>query len=714
MPLLALLAVLAGAPLTEPVPGPAPNNQLSARVVSNGSDYLAVWTDRRSLPAATYATRVTADGRVLDGTGIHLTDEPMYTPAMVWAGDSYVIAWTADQDVWLLRIDRDGAIVDGPRVVVEDAHHATAAFDGTHVVLGYYQYASGFFFEPHALFLTRDAVAVKDVTLAGRGDYGPPMIAWNGSHFAAAWLTVTNNNTVLHVDGVRFTVDGPIGPVTRLLDDPKQYNPRLVSDGRDFLLLTYDDNVFRHFARHVSADLGTVGEAVMLPAELRGSAMALWMGDHYVATGDSGSQISAVRLDREGRLASEVRTIREILFSGSEPGSFAATNGRDLLVTWSGVQHSATENAEPFDIYGATVSGSTLGHEATALLSIAAPRQTEPAVASSGASHLTAWIEKTGLYARRSDTQPIRIADRADRVRVTFDGTGYIVAWTELNARLQYELVTRRLSATGPLTASGGTRVAFPISTPLALASDGRVTLLAWASPAGVQAVRLTKAATFADTIPLTLTADGTISALSAAANGRNEFLVAWGNTFFTEHGGMNPVNVLAARVTGNFTNLDPDGFEVAATPAGEGHPSVAWNGSEWIVVWQRGNEVRGRLVARNGALLGDDTLIVAGAKLPAIAWNGTYTLAWTGMAAAYSEPEPLRVARFAQLGDPLASVATLGEVEAFGRQSASLALANGGVAVAYARIAREPEAGGVMRAFLSTLSAPRRRAARH
>ncbi len=725
MPLLALLAVLAGAPLSDPVPGPAPRNQYGARAVSNGEDYLVVWTDPRTFPMATYATRMTASGEVLDRMGIRLVDQAMFAQAMVWSGTSYVIAWSDVQNFWLMRVDRDGAIVDGPRIVVQGAQPGDAAFDGSHIVISYFR-DIGINREPHALFLTPDAEIVKDVKLADASEIGPPMLAWNGSQLAAAWLAFSNVYGVYAVDGVRFTIDGTVGAVTRLLDNTQQLHPRIASDGRDFLLLMYDDNIFNHVARHVSADLAMVGNPVVMPAGLRDSGMVLWAGDHYVVTGENGPTINAVRLDRNGQLLdAQAKMLQQVPYVGSAPGSFSATNGRDLLVTWSAAQDSSAAAGEPFDIYATTASGSTLQRTSSELVSIATPRQVNPLVASSGSNLLTLWQEDSGLYARRNaldgralDAAPIRIATRAENVSVTFDGAGYVVAWSAWDGTTQFELVTRRIAMNGALQASGGTRITTPTTTPLALASDGETTLLAWASSNGVQAARLTRDATLVDTVPLTLTSDGTISALSLAPNDAGEFLVAWGTTFFTEHGGMNPLNVLAARVTSSLTNLDARGFFIASTTEGEGYPSVAWNGSEWLVVWQRGmSEIRGRRIARNGMQLDvdfDGLLIAANAKLPVLAWNGAYTLAWTAATPPYPGPNALYAARFAQPGGPLTGVTRLGESEIVGQRSAFLADVHGRTVVAYARIAREPEFGGVMRAFLTQLDAPRRRASRH
>ncbi|HEX8153543.1 MAG TPA: hypothetical protein VF698_10475, partial [Thermoanaerobaculia bacterium] len=72
--LLALtLSLSSEAPLTPTVfHHPAPGQQYSAAVATNGRDFLAAWTDARSGNPDIYATRIAADGRVLDPNAIVL------------------------------------------------------------------------------------------------------------------------------------------------------------------------------------------------------------------------------------------------------------------------------------------------------------------------------------------------------------------------------------------------------------------------------------------------------------------------------------------------------------------------------------------------------------------------------------------------------------------------------------------------------------------
>src|SRR5918997_703 len=106
-----LLAAVGGVPLSDPTPGPAPRHQQLARVASDGENYLALWMDYRTMLGGTFATRVSRDGAVLDPLGIRISDEALFMPQVIWGGTSYVVAWSTSDQLWVVRISRDGAIV---------------------------------------------------------------------------------------------------------------------------------------------------------------------------------------------------------------------------------------------------------------------------------------------------------------------------------------------------------------------------------------------------------------------------------------------------------------------------------------------------------------------------------------------------------------------------------------------------------------------------
>lgn len=84
-----------------------------------------------------------------------------------------------------------------------------------------------------------------------------------------------------------------------------------------------------------------------------------------------------------------------------------------------------------------------------------------------------------------------------------------------------------------------------------------------------------------------------------AAAANDSLTLFAW--TDFRADGGG---DVYAARVRHDGTVLDPNGIPIAESGAPENAPAVSWNGSEWLVVWQRDGSVYAARVALDGEVL--------------------------------------------------------------------------------------------------------------
>jgi hypothetical protein len=87
---------------------------------TDGRDFLLVWVDGRSGRSAVYATRVAADGSVLDPDGILVSDaaERADAPAVAWTGDSYIVVWQQN-GCRFRRIARDGRIEAGTGSVLE-------------------------------------------------------------------------------------------------------------------------------------------------------------------------------------------------------------------------------------------------------------------------------------------------------------------------------------------------------------------------------------------------------------------------------------------------------------------------------------------------------------------------------------------------------------------------------------------------------------------
>lgn len=731
--LLLLLALLpcvqsdaAEIPLTSPVFGPAALAQYGPRAASDGDGYLVLWEDGRANRQQTLATRVSRDGQVLDPTGIPIVNGVLVNPQVVWTGESYLLVWGSYDD-WttsMLRIGRDGHVIDGPRVLLEKVVPSSVATNGTHVVVAYQAAGS-----MRALFLDRAARPVADVRLApGDGERGLLHVTVSGGHFTATWLHILVpyvwNGARGLLEGIRFDLNGPIDAAPRtLIDAPYIVDPVLASDGNGYVVVARDASNLL-YSRAVSADLSTVSEATVLPEPILEYLSLLWTGNEYVLVGQGGT-LRAQRIDRQGRPAGESASFDDPVFTGSAWAPVVATNGRDLLVAWNGADTYNSGTA--LDVYGTLVSASSLARRGRSLLSMSAPRQIRPLVAFGGTNLLAVWLEGPGLWAKRLnadgtalDAAPLFVAEAQVPAEVIFNGTDYLLSWFDYVAR---EIVTRRIPRDGALRVDGGSRVATPNGVDsFALASNGEVTMLAWNEYDAVKAVRLRADGTLVDATPLAIVDERLVGDIGIAANG-NEFFVTWGTLVESAHDfhvGPLPESIQGARVTKDLQLLDANGIDIATSDAYEADPAVAWNGREWLVIWLRASdEIRARRVAANGTLAdsiaSDDGILIARKALqPEITWDGSrYLLAWIDRTQTRMR---MRTAWLTHPGTPLLgdTIISNGDIEWAARMTVA-PIRPGHFAAAYARIAGEPQYGGVARAFVTFVDLPatRRRAVR-
>lgn len=740
---VALPLLAASIPVSQPDFGPAPRDQYNAAVASDGNQYLVMWADERAETKQAYATRLSPDGTVLDPNGIRVASDALtYYPQVIWGGSSWFVLANTCSSIEFARVARNGSLLDSePRLVPVSAWcpGMSVASNGQYVAVGYVSGHSTY--EMHALILDSDGEAVTDIRLAtGETQLTVPAITANGSSFVAVW------------DGraVRFDHTGILDPVR---DVPalglSSGALSMASDGTGMVL------VRGNVAFRMNDDL--VAEHLLnLPFTYVKSIA--WTGSSYIVTGvvpayQNGTlhegDVNVVRLDGDGRMLAqqEVRAGG----SGAHPlkGSAMASNGRNVVIAW----HDPTEALDhPYadsDIYASVASLPDLTMGPRKVLSVAADSQLRPATAASGNHHLTVWQEESGLYARRhwrdgrSDGAPIRLTDaHALSMDVVFNGSAFLLASTEGNA-----VVIRRLTAAGELRVDREWRsddARYP--GPIALSSSGGTTLMAWRD-GGVHAARIGAEGAPIDETPLEVAAAPlarTAHRIAISPNGSGEFLVVWGGStmaciycspsMLPEAG---PVR--AARVTAALTRLDHPAIEIVVPGVDTlhaDHPSVTWNGNEWLVVWNRAfseagvdewiieEEIRGRRVARNGTLLDGSRkdpgiLIARNGFAPTIAWTGSaYLLGWyDGSAISVRYPtehtlQRIRIASLDRLGGSLSDERTLGESPA--TDPISISVANGLASMAYSRLGEDALYGGVSRVFLEfSGSNARRRAVR-
>ncbi|MEO0077538.1 MAG: hypothetical protein ABIK86_00860, partial [candidate division WOR-3 bacterium] len=239
-----------GFPIARAVRGERP------KVIFGGSEYLVVWTDRRSGldDENIYAARVSTEGRLLDPNGIPVTTAPhSQSWPLVSLGDStYFICWTDSREWPMLssaygaRLTHSGVVLDpnGIRISPPVGAYAADMAYGRGCFLVVWNDPT---FPDQNIFAARvsQSGVLLDpepipVCLTPDMQY-MPTVEFDGENFLVAWSDYRNGNADLY--GARISPDGVVLDTAGLAiaaGPGNQYWAHL-SAGRDCCVLVWQD-----------------------------------------------------------------------------------------------------------------------------------------------------------------------------------------------------------------------------------------------------------------------------------------------------------------------------------------------------------------------------------------------------------------------------------------------------------------------------------------
>jgi hypothetical protein len=746
----ALSAAGAETPVADLIHAGAMGDDTAEVIASDGSDYLVIWKGP-SVYGLRYAARVTRTGEVGDRVLIPLGQPVEY---LVWTGNSYLAVWTHQEiggrySIVGMRLDRDGNVILGKSgsstTLVNEAFPMACVSNGKNVVVAYteYSYTIGTR-RPRALVLSSDAVPVANLLLADSDWRMAYDVAWNGNHFAAAWIDGKGPDGKYDdrkhlVLAVRFTPEGVIDTTPRTLFEEIGSPAQLVrvwiqSDGKDFLVLNRADG--RTLGRRVSGDLQSVGASHVLPEDLdraREIAPLFVAPDYVVILHTLGSNL-ALHLDREGA-ATRTDPLEKTPGSTNIETTIATTNGEDLAFAWSG--YSPGSGCADPDLFVTAISTSTRQIRFQQRVSLGPRDQRTAMVAAGNANALVAWVSNASVYARRFshdgvpiDVAPLLLAECSSLLDIEFNGHDYFVIVSRSGG---FDVVN--VAQDGTLRAVRGASVSGAI---VGMATNAGGTAIVWGSSEGRFISRLSVGGQLLETAPL-----GTLisSARSVAfAAGESDFMLAWdepgAQLYCTEPVfGSPPMPgicytsnfVRGARIAGDLTLRDPSGFDIASSSSFEYDPAISWNGERWLVAWYSAgtprtatgprfpDEIRGRFISREGLLdeHAGGVRIVSDASAPELDWDGArWLIRWQAHDSPFTSTRRDRFAWLQTLDYPLASVR---EVIAYDHRL-SLAVTGPGTALmSYSKVMEDLANPGFLRGFVNAVEAgvPRRRTAR-
>ena len=288
-------------------------------------------------------------------------------------------------------------------------------------------------------------------------------------------------------------------------------------------------------------------------------------GTNYFVVWDD-DDVYGTRISKSGSILDRP-AIRISAARGSQADPQVAFDGRNFLVVWSDNRlRPGQENPED-DVFGARVTraGVVLDRDGIPI-STTEGQQFDPGVAFDGSRFLVVW---TDFGSGAGDISGARMTTNGEVLdansfvissgekeqldpAVAFDGTNYLVAWSE-SSEGGYDIFGARVSRAGKALDPKAIRIS----------TGGR----AWEPP--------------------------------AVAFGDENYLVTWTDW----ETGYNP-DILGTRVSPDGSVLDLQGLQIALSASEDGGQSVAFDGSNYLVVWSTGEDIKSARVSTEGAML--------------------------------------------------------------------------------------------------------------
>jgi hypothetical protein len=652
--------------------GPAMEYQIESSVAFDGTNFLVVWSDYRSLTSYDiFGARVGVDGSVVDDGGFVISSAAGYqeTPAVAFDGTNYLVVW-ADMrdgtgDIYASRVDPAGNVLDPGGIAVcseagAQAEVAISFADSQYLVVwtdtrdaNENIYCARV--DPDGAVLDPGGTAVCTDPATQRY----PAVSANGAGWLVVWQDRRNSQNDIY--GSRVSAEGVVldgGSLALATEAAEETYPAVGFNNKDCLVVwDIDQGATSHDVRGTRVDTSGV---VLDPSGIDICDHAAYQG--YAAVGTDGHNFMVIwddfrssftwdvygaRVDPGGSVL-DTTSLAICLEPSQQSGLALAFCGTRWLITW----HDSRNDHK--DIFGirVAVDGKVLD-AASFLISNASISQSQPAVAFDGADYLVVrheWRQNTLYDIRATRVTPAgavldpggisicALPSDAMYPAVCFDGSNYLVAWQDYRNG-QWDIYAARVAPDGSVLDAAG----FPVSTASgkqerpAIAYDGLRYLVLWQdsrnSGYDIYGTRVSTGGSVLEPWGIMVSDARADQTRPAAASDGSAFFAVW------EDGRNVYDDIYAARISAAGSVLDSAGIAVCNASLAQENADVAFDGERYAVVWQdkRSNvdyDIRLARVGAGGAVLDPSGVVVCSAtgnqEAPAVTSNGRgYVLMW-------------------------------------------------------------------------------------
>jgi len=224
-----------------------------------------------------------------------------------------------------------------------------------------------------------------------------------------------------------------------------------------------------------------------------------------------------------------------------------------------------------------------------------------------------------------------------------FDGANFLVTWQDGRDSIYAHIFGARVTPAGVVLDSGGIMISQVLGTQgdPALGFDGTNFLVAWTDIRGsfppelsIYGTRVTPEGTVLDPTGIAIAQASGVQMIPAVGFDGTNFLTVWED--FRDGG----ADIYGARVAPDGTLLDGSGITIGQAPDRQGAPAMGFDGTNSLVVWQdRRNDpgapdIYGARVTSGGAVLDSAGIVIAQAARaqsnPALGFDGAnFLVVW-------------------------------------------------------------------------------------
>jgi hypothetical protein len=609
--------------------GSASIQQCNPSVGFDGSNYLVAWTAYLDtlVDVGVHATRVTPDGEVLDPECIMVDSLDGLDPVIGFDGTNYlVVEWGAG--ILGVRVTPAGEVLDSTAIVISSSSgwQQALAFDGTNHLVVWEDYRDSVS-QVYGARVSPGGTVLDTVGIAiGTGPHRMvcPAVTFDGTNFLVVWEVC--DSAIAWISGTRVSPAGQVLDSGFVLDSASQlddwYGPTATSDGTNSLVVWHDFALGMRGAL-VATDGSVVDSGIAIaPADVgyAGHA-ALYDGSDYLVAWKAWSPVDCI-------LASRVSCAGVVLDTPGVHVSAPAQSWTDNpAVAFDGDRYFvAWDDDRTYcpNIYGARLTRQMGMLDTTGIgISRGINTQRWPAAAFDGSNYLVTWTDDRNMSgaiigarvsASGANLDPAGIpictlGFRRDYSAVAFDGTNYLVAWSDGRRNDSADVYAARVTPDGSVLdprgipiAVGGEMHSLP-----AVAFNGSNYLVVWGDineqlVGTIRCARVSPDGQVLDSAGIFICTAPEACLPVVASDGAN-----WLSAWYDWRSGANP-GVYAARVTAAGQVLDSGGFAVADADEGEGLAALASDGTNYLAVWERLNgsmlDLRGAIIGGDGTLL--------------------------------------------------------------------------------------------------------------